>query len=108
MANSLILFSDLKSVQSMLIHHSSAIAPVLGDHKRQTLRELMGVDMLLLDSKVKTEVTLNQGLSHHQFQINVTWKLKPAELDFPNGAMIGKEFFDEIVKAFIGQEHQQQ
>ncbi|KAG2275557.1 hypothetical protein Bca52824_058112 [Brassica carinata] len=59
----------------MLIHRSSAIASVLGDHKRQMLRELMGVDMLLLDSKVKTEVTLNQGLSHHQFQINVTGKL---------------------------------
>ncbi|CAN6868833.1 unnamed protein product, partial [Brassica oleracea] len=25
--------------------------------------------------QVKTEVTLNQGLSHHQFQINVTGKL---------------------------------
>ncbi|CAN6860729.1 unnamed protein product [Brassica oleracea] len=59
----------------MLIHRSSAIASVLGDHKRQMLRELMGVDMLLLDSKVKTEVTLNQGLSHHQFQINVTGKM---------------------------------
>lgn len=52
MANLLIFLFDWKSIQSMLIHRTSLIAPVLEDYKRQTLRGADGVDMLLLDSKV--------------------------------------------------------
>ncbi|XP_013610169.1 PREDICTED: uncharacterized protein LOC106316849 isoform X4 [Brassica oleracea var. oleracea] len=28
------------------------------------------------------------------------WEIEPAELDFPNGAMIRKDSFGEIVKAY--------
>ncbi|KAH0859165.1 hypothetical protein HID58_087426 [Brassica napus] len=83
----------------MLIHRSSAIASVLGDHKRQMLRELMGVDMLLLDSKVFIIVNSCQDGSHFEprpvsppIPNKCDWETEPAEVDFPNSAMIGKVF----------------
>ncbi|KAJ4907570.1 hypothetical protein Rs2_11228 [Raphanus sativus] len=85
----------------MLIHRTSLIAPVLEDYKRQTLRGADGVDMLLLDSKVELFQRVISPLSRpvsSPIPNKCDWETEPAELDFPNSAMIRKIVVDGVGK----------